>query len=250
MDSRPIGVTDSGLGGISVLRSLVKELPDEKYVYYGDTANAPYGDKPEDLICELTVNCVKELLRYNAKAIVIACNTATSASVEYMRSVLPLPVIGVEPALKPAALYGRPGKILVMATTATLRQKKFQRLMEKYGENAFLLPCPGLMEFVERGDTGSKELEQYLRERFSAAGELRIGSVVLGCTHYVFLRDIIARILPDVDIFDGNEGTARQLRAVLTERNLLAEPSEDGGSVKYLSSDPTSIPTMKRMFSM
>ncbi len=162
MDPRAIGVMDSGLGGISVLRTLVKELPDESFFYLGDTQNAPYGDRSEAEILELTRNCVGKLVGMGVKAVCIACNTATSAAEEALRAALPIPVVGIEPALKPAALAGRPGKILVMATAATIRQEKFQRLNARYGENALLLPCPGLMEFVERLELDTPALNAHL----------------------------------------------------------------------------------------
>ncbi|MEA5067560.1 MAG: glutamate racemase, partial [Christensenellaceae bacterium] len=158
MDDRPIGVFDSGVGGVSVLRSLVRVLPGERYLYYGDTRNAPYGDRAEAEIRSLTRAAAERLLGQGVKALVIACNTATSAAAEALRCALDIPVIGMEPALKPAALARGRGKVLVMATAATLRQGKFRALMERYGRDALVAPCPGLMEFVERGELDSPAL--------------------------------------------------------------------------------------------
>lgn len=247
MDQRPVGVTDSGLGGVSVLRSLTRALPQEKFIYLGDTRNAPYGDRPEEEIRRLTLLCAHRLLDKDIKALVVACNTATSAAAESLRRVLPIPVIGMEPALKPAALSGRPGKVLVMATTATLRQKKFKALMTRYGQDAILLPCPGLMEFAERGELNSAALDSYLQNRLAPLKGEKIGAAVLGCTHYVFLKEAIARALPGAALYDGNLGTARRLRSLLEQAEAL---SEGPGGVEFMSTDPQAVPAMRALFDL
>lgn len=152
MDQRPVGLLDSGLGGISVLGEALRQLPNEDYVYYGDTANAPYGDKTPEEVLGLVHQAVERLIELRCKAIVIACNTATSVSAGKLRQELALPIIGMEPALKPASLLPGEGKILVMATRVTLALPKFQALMAQYGWDAVPVPCPGLMECVERGE--------------------------------------------------------------------------------------------------
>ena len=247
MDQRPVGVMDSGLGGVSVLRTLVKELPQERFIYLGDTRNAPYGDKPEGEIRRLALLCAHRLLDRDIKALVVACNTATSAAAEALRRALPIPVIGMEPALKPAALAGRPGRVLVMATTATLRQKKFKALMARYGQQAILLPCPGLMEFAERGELDSPALDEYLCCRLAPLAGQQVGAAVLGCTHYVFLKEAIAKALPGAALFDGNLGTARQLRRVLERGDQL---SPGPGGVRFMSTDPQGVQAMERMFAL
>jgi glutamate racemase len=230
----PIGVFDSGVGGISVLRSLRALLPDERFIYYGDNLNAPYGTRPEEEILALTMGIVEALLARGVKALVIACNTATSAAAQDLRARLTLPIIGMEPALKPAALKSD-GRILVMATPATLRQKKFQALMRHYGDRAEMVPCPGLMEFVERGEVDSPALDEYLRERFAPYPDA--DAIVLGCTHYVFLRRAILKAMPGALLFDGNEGTARRLQDVLGAEGLLNP--EGPGSVEFITTgDP------------
>jgi glutamate racemase len=210
-------------------------LPNERYIYFGDNLNAPYGTRPEEEILALTHAGVEALLARGVKALVIACNTATSAAAGDLRARLTLPIIGMEPALKPAALTSGGGRILVMATPATLRQKKFQELMRQYGDHAEMVPCPGLMEFVERGEIDSPALDEYLSNRFARYDD--VDAIVLGCTHYVFLRRAIMKAMPGALLFDGNEGTARRLEDVLGAEGLL---NPDGpGSVEFVTTgDP------------
>lgn len=247
MDNRPIGVFDSGVGGISLMRNMLRLLPKESFIYYGDEANAPYGTKPEAEILALARADAQLLLDLNVKALVIACNTATSAAAKQLRSEMSLPIIGIEPALKPAALDYTEGPIAVLATPATLRQQKFANLMQLYGEHAFIQPCPGLMEFVERGITQGGELDAFLDELLYKLKAQNPRAVVLGCTHYSFVAGAIAKALPGARLYDGNEGTARQLARVLERENLLCGKGE--GSVTLLTSgDPdTAIPLMKKL---
>ena len=163
MNRNPIGVFDSGVGGISVLRELVKIMPEEHYLYLGDSLHAPYGTKDIEEVRTLTIQNVDRLLELGAKSIVIACNTATSAAVAVLRKMYPeLPLVGIEPAIKPAVLAKENSRIVVMATPMTLRQEKFQTLMSRYDAMARIvpLPCPGLMEFVERGELESDALRK------------------------------------------------------------------------------------------
>ena len=249
VNRQPIGIFDSGLGGISVLRNMKRLLPFEDFVYYGDDRNAPYGTKEEAEILRLSENVVEFLLARNVKAIVIACNTATSAAAKTLRERLDIPIIGMEPALKPASLLRKNGMIAVMATPATLRQNKFRLLMEKYGEHALPLPCPGLMEFVENGVTEGKELDGFLSEMLRPYRDTQFDAAVLGCTHYVFLKRAIARALPGVPLVDGNEGTARQLRRVLEAGGSLNAEGE--GSVSLFTSGDSVrlLPLMERLLS-
>ena len=247
MDLRPIGVFDSGIGGISLLRNMRALLPKERFIYYGDEKNAPYGTKTEEEILALSRRDVDFLLSFDVKAVVIACNTATSAAAKSLRSELSLPVIGIEPALKPAQLSRRGGAIAVLATPATLRQSKFLKLMELYGEGAIPVPCPGLMEFAEKGIMQGKELDDFLTELLEPVKSLSLDGAVLGCTHYSFLAGAIRKALGGVRLFDGNDGTARQLRRVLAERQLLSDAQE--GSVQfYTSGDAESaLPLMEKL---
>ena len=229
----PIGVFDSGIGGISTLREMIRELPDERFIYFGDTANAPYGTKSTQEVISCVRDVVKHLMEKDIKALVIACNTATGAAATTLRKELNIPVVGMEPALKPASKVRKNGSVLVLATPLTLHQEKFENLMKQYGQGAVKVPCPGLMELVE-ADDGEGAL-RYLQELFSRYPAEQVDAVVLGCTHYVFLKDMIRDLLPErIAITDGNAGTARQLKRVLAEANLL---NEDGpGSVELETS--------------
>ena len=231
----PIGVFDSGVGGISVLAALERELPNEHFLYYGDTLHAPYGTKAPEEVMACVRQVMAELTARDVKAVVIACNTATSVAAATLRQEMTLPIIGMEPALKPAAMVRHGGEILVLATPVTLRLPKFQSLMERYGEGAVPMPCPGLMELVEQKDFDAAK--KYLLHALEQVDLSKVDAVVLGCTHYVFLRPLLEEILPvSVQIMDGNEGTARQLHRVLEQQNLLNRSEK--GSVTLLSSSP------------
>lgn len=231
----PIGVFDSGVGGISVLAELERELPHEHFIYYGDTLHAPYGTKTPEKVMACVRQVMKELTAREVKAVVIACNTATSVAAATLRQEMDLPIIGMEPALKPASLIRQGGAILVLATPVTLSLPKFQSLMERYGEGAVPLPCPGLMDLVEQKNF--PEAEHYLQQALSAYDLAAVDAIVLGCTHYVFLRPLFRELLPDhVQVMDGNSGTAKQLRRVLEGKNLLRNDGE--GNVLLLSSSP------------
>ena len=239
---QPIGVFDSGVGGISVLRELIRVMPNENYIYLGDSKHAPYGTKPLETVRELTFENARLLLAQGAKGLVVACNTATSAAVRLMRSTYPqLPIVGIEPALKPAALQKEHPRVLVMATPMTVQQEKFRQLMARYEEKAeiYPLPCPGLMEFVEAGDLESEKLHDFLLELLGPYLDKKLDSVVLGCTHYPFARKMIQNIVGDtVTIFDGGAGTAREMRRRIAVADLL-NPSEEHGWVKFENSVAT-----------
>ncbi|NLG24625.1 MAG: glutamate racemase [Clostridiales bacterium] len=245
-----VGVFDSGVGGVSALRDMARLMPGERFLYYGDNRNAPYGTRPEREILNLALDAADFLVQKGVKALVVACNTATSAAIVALRGRYDMPVVGMEPALKPAALLRDRGKVLVLATPATLRQEKFHHLYELYGEGAEVLPCPGLMEFAERGELGGPALDQALESLLSPYRGQRLDAAVLGCTHYVFLRRAIGRTLPGVPLIDGNAGTAHRLHALLTQGGLLSNARE--GSVTFLTSGDENvyIPMMKRLFSL
>lgn len=238
--SRPIAVFDSGVGGISVLRELIKILPQENYIYYGDSKNAPYGMKDKEEVRRLTIEAAESLFAQGAKGLVVACNTATSAAVRALRERYPnIPIVGIEPAVKPAVTLKPNCRVLVMATPMTIREEKFQSLMERFKPQAaeiIPLPCPGLMDFVERGDLHSDDFRRYLEELLFVHRIHPVDSVVLGCTHYPFAKELIQEILgPDVMVFDGGEGTAREMRRRLAEADLL-NPSAEKGIVNFQNS--------------
>ena len=244
---KPIGVFDSGVGGISTLREMVRLLPLERFLYYGDMKNAPYGTKTPKEVLACVRGVVDHLLESGCKALVIACNTATSAAAATLRAELDLPVIAMEPALKPAQELREAGDILVLATPLTLKLEKFGRLMEKYGEGAVKVPCPGLMELVEKEDM--EGARAYLEDLLGRYDMSRVDAVVLGCTHYVFLKDMIRELLPPgVAITDGNLGTARQLERVLAREGLLNR--EGPGEVRLeTSGTEADLQLMQRLLS-
>ena len=239
---KAIGVFDSGLGGISVLKELVKSMPNEKFLYYGDSANAPYGIKTKEEITERCVDIIEFFLNKGVKAIVIACNTATSAASNILREKYShLPIIGMEPALKVAADGKVDNTIVVMATPLTLKETKFNDLMARYSDNntVIKMPCPELVNIVENDLLDDEEVvKTQLKEYYKNLDMSKINSVVLGCTHFVFYRNYMEKILnQNINIVDGNLGTTNHLKETLRERDELRDGDEEGNVTIYNSSD-------------
>lgn len=246
--NRPIALFDSGVGGVSVLAQARALLPAEDFLYYGDNGYAPYGVRPPEQVLERARWVAGHLLALGAKAMVIACNTATSVAAAPLRAELTLPVIGMEPALKPASQCRHGGYILVMATPMTLALPMFASLMARYGQGAAPISCAGLMEFVERGELEGDALRAHLARLFGDWPRRQVDAVVLGCTHYLYLRRAIAEFFPAVPLLDGNLGTARQLARVLAERGLLRRSDRHGTVTLETSGDEkTVIPLMRRL---
>lgn len=238
---RPIGVFDSGVGGLSILRALRAELPREDFVYFSDAGHAPYGEKGEGFVSERSLAIALDLLeQHRIKALVVACNTATAAAVHLLRERhSDLPVVGVEPALKPAAALTQTGHVAVLATRGTLASAKFQALRESLaGQAEFLLvPCDGLAAAIEAGDADRIRAlcRRYTTEACcfgTAPGE--IDTVVLGCTHYPFAEAVFRELLgPQIRLVETGEPVARQTRRLLEGRGLL-DP-EGRGEVRWLT---------------
>ena len=229
----PIGFMDSGLGGLSVLREAIKIMPSEDFIYYGDSLNAPYGTKTTEAIRELTFHVVEKLLNQGIKGLVIACNTATGAAVNQLRSAYPdLPIIGIEPAIKPAVMCNHGGRILVMATPMTIKQRKFRELLDLYKDKAEVIPvpCEGLMEFVEQGNLDGEVLDEYFEKHLSPYITDNTETIVLGCTHYPFLKHHLKSFLNNnsIQLIDGSSGTASELKHQLEKRNLLRAEERHG----------------------
>ena len=236
-----IAVFDSGLGGISVLRHLLRVMPGERYLYFGDSANAPYGSRPTSEVRDLTMAAADKLMAEKPlKALVLACNTATAAAVQELRKKYPdLIVIGIEPALKVAADHFPGGRIGVMATEVTLREEKFDTLHLRFHKHCSVIkiPMPGLVQLVEAGKLGTAEMEKLLQSLLGPYTG-RLDAVVLGCTHYPLAAKDISRVLGEtVVLLDGGEGTARETRRRLMEADLLEEGSGDL-IMKNSGSDP------------
>lgn len=249
--SSPIAVVDSGMGGITVLRKLHALMPNENYIYFGDSANAPYGVKTRQEIKELTTEAVEGLMSRGAKAVVIACNTATSAAAESLRAKYPGYIfVGLEPAIKPAALSSTLPRVLVMATPLTLREEKFTRLMESLENQAefIKLPAPELVSFIEKGEIDSPQVIDYLEKILEPYDSGRVDAVVLGCTHFPFVRGHIQKILGDeVLVFEGSAGAARQCQRLLKEKGLLTKSSREG-IISFENSDESKVEQSIKMF--
>ena len=242
-----IGFFDSGVGGVSVLHEAVRLLPNEHFLFYGDNLHAPYGTRPLEEIRALSAAGIDVLLARGVKAVVIACNTATSAYAETVRAAHPeLPIVGMEPALKPAHFARHGGKVIVLATAATLRLKKFERLMHLYGDDVITVVGQGLVELVESGRAHSVEAHTRLNALLNPYRDMQIDAIVLGCTHYPFLRNAIRDIFPHAGIFDGLNGTAMRLKSLLDQNGLRSDDTP--GSVEYLSSaGSASVALMQRL---
>lgn len=252
--NKPIGVFDSGLGGISVLKELVTLMPKENYIYYGDSLHAPYGIKKKEEIIERCLEICDYFVGKDVKAIVIACNTATSAAVNTLRETYnDIPIIGMEPALKVAAENKENNNIVVMATMLTLNEDKFNNLMKNYSDknNIIKMPCPELVKIVENDMLGETDLiNSQIEEYFKYITLETLDSIVLGCTHFVFYREYLSKFLNKrTCIIDGNNGTARHLKEILEDSSSLNESDEEG-SVIFLNScsDVKYIELSKKLF--
>ncbi len=228
----PIAVIDSGVGGISVLRELISLMPNENYLYFGDSKNAPYGSKNRDEVLAITRENLKMLKARGIKALVVACNTATSAAVRILRQEEPeLVIVGIEPAIKPPSVELDHPRVLVMATPLTLKEEKFNALVARFSnsEDIIPLPCPHLVEFIEQGELDSPALHEYLELLLAPYANEQIDALVLGCTHYPHIKNAIAsHIAPHVKIYDGGEGTARETRRRLEVSGLLNAQTGQG----------------------
>ena len=239
-NNNPIGVFDSGVGGLSVLQHVRADLPRESLVYVADSGHVPYGNKPADFIVRRSFAITEFLLEQGAKAVVVACNTATAAAIARLRAHFSIPIIGIEPALKPAVAATRSGVVGILATGNTARSDKFAALLDQHGQRARVIvqPCPGLAECVERGDLRGPRCQMLLARYLQPLLAEGADTLVLGCTHYPFLIPAIQRLAgPAVVILDPSPAVARQLRRRLESGGLLAEGRVAGG-VRYFTSGP------------
>ena len=227
-----IGIFDSGLGGVSIWREIVNILPAESTLYFADSANCPYGQKSQDEIIDLSERITRYLAEKGAKIVVVACNTATTAAIEHLRTVFPFPIVGVEPAVKPAALSSRSGKIGLLATQGTIESPFYNSTRERYASAVEVVARPGfgLVEAVENNQIFSDDTEALLRRYIEPMMEAGVDKLVLGCTHYPFLIPVIEKIVGDkIDILDPAPAVARQCQYVLKETGLISHKS----SVRY-----------------
>lgn len=234
-NTSPIGIFDSGVGGISVLSRAKLALPREDFIYYADTAHFPYGDNGPGIIREEVLRAANIMVNRGAKALVIACNTATSIAIKDLRAKYDLPILGMEPALKPAVERCHNKRIAVMATSLTLREEKFRRLFDQCSVRGDIinLPAPGAADLVENGHYNDEIGQAFLEKLFEGLGP--VDGIVLGCTHYLYLLPLIRKKYPQAEIIDGGEGTVRHLTNVLAEEGL--KNNEGCGRVEILSTD-------------
>ena len=235
MDNKgKIGIFDSGIGGATVLKEILKILPNEDYIYYSDSKNNPYGDKSQEEILKICDNIVIYLLNNNCKIIVIACNTASARAVEYLRNKYKnIIFVAIEPAYKMVYDYAYDKPTLVMATRGTIESERFNLLYNKYNNHqTILMPCVGLADLIEEGNQEKiwKYLEENLREYKG-----RIANVVIGCTHYQLIENEIKKVLGDVTCFNGSKNLANYLKKILKENNLLNN-NNNSGKIEFIDS--------------
>lgn len=242
----PIGVFDSGVGGLSVLREIRRELPDERTVYVADSGFAPYGDRDAGFIETRSDAIVRFLLTKGVKAIVVACNTATGVAVERLRATYPLPIVAIEPAVKPAAAITRSGVVGVLATSATLASERFSTLVDRHGGSVRVIeqPCPGLSQQVEAGDLAGAGTRALVERYVVPLVEQGADTLVIGCTHYAFLAPVIQAVAgSSVAVVDPAPAVARELRRRLAAATLLApaDATSRGPEAFWTSGDPVQV---------
>ncbi len=223
-DPRPIGIFDSGVGGTSIWKEIHQLLPNEKTIYLSDSKNAPYGIKTQEEIIRLSIKNTEKLLEMNSKIIVVACNTATTNAIKVLRSTYKVPFIGIEPAIKPAALKSNNKAIGILATRGTLTSELFTQTSEIYARdiNVIEVEGNGLVELIESGKRDSEEAEYLLKKLLKPMLEAEIDYLVLGCSHYPYLIPLLKKILPkNVEIIDSGEAVAKQTKAILQQNGLL-----------------------------
>lgn len=240
MNQAPVGIFDSGVGGLSVLREIRAALPAESIYYVADSANAPWGDKPREFVRDRGLKIAHFLVGQGVKAIVIGSNTGTAGSAEALRTKLDIPVVGIEPGIKPAAAATKTGVVGAIVPAAVGESDRLASLLDRFGSDVEVViqPVPGLVEYVEAADLDGPDLkrkvEGYLRPMLAAGAD----TIVLGSTHYVFLKPVISQVAgPNVSLIETGAAVARRLAHVLEERHLLASGPE-GGERFWTSGDP------------
>lgn len=224
MDNRPIGVFDSGIGGTSIWREIQALLPNENLIYLADSANAPYGEKSKEEILALSVKNTELLIQENCKLIVVACNTATTNAIDYLRENYNVPFIGIEPAIKPAALQSKSKIVGVLATKGTLSSSLFHSTAENHANGIRIIEREGkgLVPLIEKGEVKGDVIKKLLLSFLNPMLEEGIDYLVLGCTHYPYLIPVLKEILPpEVQIIDSGEAVARQTKAILKDNSIL-----------------------------
>ena len=235
----PIGLFDSGVGGLTILAALRQELPDEDYIFFGDTANCPYGTRSEANLRELSIQAGQFLMDQGVKLIVVACNTASQVALNLLRATFPVPIVGIVPAVKPATRASKHGRIGIAATNRTLQTAYLQHLVEEFASDieVYTVGCPELVELVERGELAGPRVEEELRRSLQPLLAKDVDVIVLGCTHFPALRSSIERVVGKrVQIIDSGAAIARRTHTVLDAEGLLHPPHLAKGTVQIWSS--------------
>jgi glutamate racemase len=233
-----IGFLDSGIGGLTVLKEALKILPNHEYIYYADTENVPYGIKPKNEVKNYIFNAVDFIIKQGVKAVLIACNTATSIAIKDLRQQYNIPIIGMEPAVKPAVENCDGKRVLVLATPLTLKEEKYQKLVSRLDSKDIVdsLPLPELVEFAENFVFDEEIITRYLKDKFAPYNLNAYGTIVLGCTHFPFYKSFFREILPaHIDIIDGNLATVKHLKRSIEERYSNINTDSQGKVNFYLS---------------
>lgn len=237
-DSDSIGFLDSGFGGITVLSEALRQLPNENYIYYADTEHVPYGTKTKEEVRGYVFDAVRYLVDQGIKALVVACNTATSIAVRELRSIYDFPIVGMEPAVKPAVENGNGKRVLVLATPLTLREEKFHNLVQRVDHEHVVdfLAFPELVDLAESMIFEHDKIEPVIRQKLKSYDMDKYKTFVLGCTHFPIYRNVFKEVLPGhIDIIDGSVGTVKYLRCLLEEGRLLSS-SQTSGQIRYIDS--------------
>lgn len=244
-NSRPIGIFDSGVGGTSIWKEIHSLLPNEETIYLADSRNAPYGVKPQEEIIQLSIKNTEKLLEMDCKLVVVACNTATTNAIKVLRSSYKVPFIGIEPAIKPAALRSSNKAVGILATRGTLASELFAQTSELYTKDnieVIEVEGNGLVELIEAGKKNSEETRNLLLKLLQPMLEKGIDYLVLGCSHYPYLVPLLTEILPTgVTIIDSGEAVARQTKAILQNNNLLNLENKDPGHPKFFTNKRTEV---------
>lgn len=236
--NNPIGIFDSGVGGLSVWIELQKKLPNEDFVYYADSNNCPYGDKTDQEIIDLSIRITQFLIQKHCKLIIVACNTATAAAIQILRKTFRIPFIGMEPAIKPAAQTTKSGVIGILATQGTFKGNHYKETSAKYANNieAITQPGIGLVELVENNNTDTPEAKEILLKYVRPMLEKGVDKIVLGCTHYPFLINTLKQIIPSgIEIINPAPAIASRTYQILKDEDLLTQEVNVGSSVFYSS---------------
>jgi glutamate racemase len=252
MLDNPIGIFDSGVGGTSIWKEIHAMLPWENTIYLADSSNAPYGHKSKDEIIALSIKNTEKLLELNSKIIVVACNTATTNAIDIMRERYPVPFIGIEPAIKPAALNTKTKQVGILATKGTLQSSLFSKTSELYAQNITITEVvgEGLVTLIESGELYSKKMTALLTNYLKPMLDANIDYLVLGCSHYPYLIPQIREILPkNVTIIDSGEAVGRQTRAVLIDKNILQDKQINPYCLFYSNGSPNTLKFLLKNYS-